>query len=194
MQSQIANVVGGIAFGAAASTTTTNDAATNATPQGLIPTHCRAIHSGVRCDTCFQQEIIGPRYSCRVCRGFDQCETCYHSTHHDQTHAFECIKYEGSPPEVLSPRIIRLHPWKRKCKTDDARRAKRRRRLHHKRRPSSSSLSSAASCNSMSTTNSNYLSEVPLAKVIALPQISANGMSDMQHDGIQHAVATLIQG
>eukprot|EP00538_Stauroneis_constricta_P006281 CAMPEP_0119552140 /NCGR_PEP_ID=MMETSP1352-20130426/5219_1 /TAXON_ID=265584 /ORGANISM="Stauroneis constricta, Strain CCMP1120" /LENGTH=770 /DNA_ID=CAMNT_0007598323 /DNA_START=316 /DNA_END=2628 /DNA_ORIENTATION=+ len=248
-----------------------NDNASSVLPNGQDrkkpPTHvaadCRGIHSGIRCDSCLQHEIIGPRYSCLQCHGFDQCETCYKSTHHDQTHAFVRIQYERSVKEVLPPRIIKLNdPAVRRLRQNKRRRrpsassasmrrwCKKRRSSrpsglgltdpvssrrscscsrscgaaslpastaasslqsttsHHRseecqqqappelsRRYSSSSITSTNSAATCSSTASTFSldSDVPLAKAIPLPSFPSDALGSLHQDGIQHAVATLIE-
>lgn len=35
------------------------------------------VHEGTSCQFCKTSPIVGPRYSCQTCVGFDLCETCY---------------------------------------------------------------------------------------------------------------------
>lgn len=34
------------------------------------------IHSGISCDVCFKQNIVGNRYKCFFCKDFDLCKEC----------------------------------------------------------------------------------------------------------------------
>jgi hypothetical protein len=51
--------------------------------------------------------IRGPRYRCKVCPNFDQCEICYNDlAGHDQTHAFEMIASRTCVrPRLLQARV-----------------------------------------------------------------------------------------
>ena len=44
-----------------------------------------AIHSGVHCDMCKKQNIVGIRYKCVVCPDYDLCEECWNTKRKEHT-------------------------------------------------------------------------------------------------------------
>lgn len=42
----------------------------------------------VVCDECSRGGIVGTRWNCDMCRNFNLCDDCYHSSEHSQDHAF----------------------------------------------------------------------------------------------------------
>ena len=56
-------------------------------------------HTGVACDGCDVNPIVGVRYKCSVCRDFDYCGVCEERLGHD--HPFLKIRRAGGAPDVL---------------------------------------------------------------------------------------------
>ncbi len=48
-------------------------------------THSNAVHSGVHCDMCKKQNIVGLRYKCVVCPDYDLCEECWNTKRKEHT-------------------------------------------------------------------------------------------------------------
>ena len=48
-------------------------------------TSSNAIHSGVHCDMCKKQNIVGIRYKCVVCPDYDLCEECWNTKRKEHT-------------------------------------------------------------------------------------------------------------
>ena len=44
-----------------------------------------AIHSGIHCDMCKKQNIVGLRYKCVVCPDYDLCEECWNTKRKEHT-------------------------------------------------------------------------------------------------------------
>lgn len=49
------------------------------------------VHSGIKCDGCYQTPIGGNRYKCYTCNNFDYCEKCYNRNKGIHGHNFDCI-------------------------------------------------------------------------------------------------------
>ncbi|KAK8783542.1 hypothetical protein V5799_010090, partial [Amblyomma americanum] len=60
--------------------------------------------SGVVCDDCGQNGIVGTRWKCDVCRDFDLCTDCYKSSEHSQEHAFWRIDIPEATGFYVPPR------------------------------------------------------------------------------------------
>ena len=50
--------------------------------------HIDIIHTGVSCDGCNAECIVGPRYKCAVCPNFDYCEKCLKEHTSEHQHPF----------------------------------------------------------------------------------------------------------
>jgi hypothetical protein len=54
-------------------------------------------HSGVTCDGCGANPIVGPRFKCETCPDYDLCGNCFpslkevHSVHTNEKHSFKCL-------------------------------------------------------------------------------------------------------
>ncbi|XP_052211971.1 uncharacterized protein LOC127831031 isoform X4 [Dreissena polymorpha] len=77
--------------------------------------HAGVVHTGVRCDVCTVDPIVGIRYKCRECPDYDMCSTCFKDLRimHTMSHSFRQIKLPGSlpaPVEVTSTRRLQALP------------------------------------------------------------------------------------
>ncbi|KAF5205401.1 hypothetical protein FRX31_005012 [Thalictrum thalictroides] len=79
------------------------------------------VHTGIQCDNCKMDPIVGKRYKCKDCydegvvsdgNGFDLCEKCYNTPskhtylvnqHHRKGHTFELIANRGDIPVPVHP-------------------------------------------------------------------------------------------
>ena len=62
----------------------------------------RPVHALVMCDVCKTDNILGARYNCQVCTGFDACEACYQKAKHGHhTHPFLRYDRPGASPLFL---------------------------------------------------------------------------------------------
>nr|XP_037280887.1 ZZ-type zinc finger-containing protein P35G2.11c-like [Rhipicephalus microplus] len=63
-----------------------------------------ARHTGVNCDACGEQGILGTRWKCQLCRNYDLCTVCYNGGRHEQEHAFLRILRPGDTAASVPPR------------------------------------------------------------------------------------------
>uniref|UniRef100_A0A8C6P512 MIB E3 ubiquitin protein ligase 2 n=1 Tax=Nothobranchius furzeri TaxID=105023 RepID=A0A8C6P512_NOTFU len=61
-------------------------------------------HSIVICDSCKTHGIMGMRWKCKVCFGYDLCTQCYMNKKHNLSHPFERYETAHSQPVSLTPR------------------------------------------------------------------------------------------
>ena len=52
----------------------------------------KEIHYHIKCDGCQMKPLIGIRYKCKECQGFDYCESCYEKNKESHGHTFTIIK------------------------------------------------------------------------------------------------------
>lgn len=69
------------------------------------------VHSGVCCDGCEANPIVGARWKCENCGDFDLCETCYaefleSGKHHVKRHTFK--RRKGSRRKLRKGNEIQL--------------------------------------------------------------------------------------
>ncbi|XP_049519876.1 uncharacterized protein LOC119446117 isoform X2 [Dermacentor silvarum] len=73
-------------------------------PDGGGISHGGVIFIGITCDVCDEQNIVGTRWKCAVCRNCDLCTTCYAEGKHDISHVFMRIEVPGSRGVRVPPR------------------------------------------------------------------------------------------
>lgn len=63
---------------------------TNTTASKTLTQHTtmEQVHSGVKCDGCGRQPLVGIRWKCGNCADYDLCTSCLQSSPHDPTHVF----------------------------------------------------------------------------------------------------------
>lgn len=61
-------------------------------------------HTGITCDICKEEPIIGMRWKCATCHDFDLCTSCYMSEKHDLHHGFMRMDAANSVAQAVSPR------------------------------------------------------------------------------------------
>ena len=66
--------------------------------------HIDIIHTGVSCDGCNAESIVGPRYKCSVCPNFDYCEKCLKEHALEHEHPF--IKIYHPNMEIASIKAV----------------------------------------------------------------------------------------
>ncbi|XP_037513510.1 uncharacterized protein LOC119390054 [Rhipicephalus sanguineus] len=65
------------------------------------------LHKGVHCNGCGDLGILGERWKCQLCYGFDLCTPCYLSDMHDKQHPFLRIDSAGGVAVKVPPRDTR---------------------------------------------------------------------------------------
>ena len=53
---------------------------------------CTSVHNNIKCDQCFMNPIIGPRYKCSKCENYNLCEKCETKNENTQSHSHYFIK------------------------------------------------------------------------------------------------------
>jgi len=53
---------------------------------------CTSVHNNIKCDQCYMNPIIGPRYKCSKCENYNLCEKCEEKNENDQSHFHYFIK------------------------------------------------------------------------------------------------------
>ena len=72
---------------------------------GKAPANGPVVHTGIGCDACFVEPIVGTRYKCAVRSNFDLCEACELVAGADSPFSFLKIR---TPPKVPSTIVCRL--------------------------------------------------------------------------------------
>ena len=62
------------------------------------------IHTGISCDGCEAENIVGTRYKCAVCQNFDYCEKCLKE--HSKEHSHPFIKIYHPKMNLVSLKVL----------------------------------------------------------------------------------------
>ena len=57
---------------------------------------CKTIHNGTKCMTCFKSPIIGYRYECSECTGYNLCQECHEKNAETGAHQHFFYKYKDN--------------------------------------------------------------------------------------------------
>jgi len=90
---------------AAPAATATTEQKGKASDEGKAP----RVHTGVICDGCNENPIVGTRYKCSVCPDFDLCQSCETAGDHPDSHPLIKIKvppHERKPEPAVHENVI----------------------------------------------------------------------------------------
>ena len=97
---------------------------------------CTTVHNNIKCDQCFMNPIIGPRYKCSKCKNYNLCEKCEEKNENTQSHSHYFIKinneekvndyenidnFDNINNELISDKYFNLNISEKKIKKENIR-------------------------------------------------------------------------